>query len=173
MIVEDKKERWKPPPFLMMRNINMPSFPSLMVFFHKKIEKQRSFIAPQALSGDTELTARAANVLNSDAKVRKNSKTMKFDNFFEDFKTIGASTNSTTSENTNNTESGGNPAGFDALINRIEQLAIENSKLKDVVGEKNQYISELENRLSKYEDVKKSCLIYHCDFQKIILNKRR
>lgn len=76
-------------------------------------------------------------------------------NFFEDFKTIGASTNSTTSENTNNTESGGNPAGFDALINRIEQLAIENSKLKDVVGEKNQYISELENRLSKYEDVKK------------------
>ena len=76
-------------------------------------------------------------------------------NFFEDFKTIGASTNSTTSEDTNNTESGGNPAGFDALINRIEQLAIENSKLKDVVGEKNQYISELENRLSKYEDVKK------------------
>lgn len=26
-----RKERWKPPPFLMMRNINMPSFPSLMV----------------------------------------------------------------------------------------------------------------------------------------------
>ena len=36
----------------------------------KKIEKQRDFKAPQALSGDTELTARAANVLNSVAKVQ-------------------------------------------------------------------------------------------------------
>ena len=42
----------------------------LIIFPIKKIEKQRSFIAPQALSGDTELTARAANVLNSAAKVR-------------------------------------------------------------------------------------------------------
>ena len=29
--IRGKKERWKPPPFLMMRNINMPSFPSLML----------------------------------------------------------------------------------------------------------------------------------------------
>lgn len=32
-----QKERWKPPPFLMMRNINMPSFPSLMVQRYNKI----------------------------------------------------------------------------------------------------------------------------------------
>ena len=43
----------------------------------KKIEKQRDFKAPQALSGDTELTARAANVLNSVAKVQNNSETTK------------------------------------------------------------------------------------------------
>ena len=48
----------------------MPSFPSLMVQRYNKIEKQRDFKAPQALSGDTELTARAANVLNSVAKVQ-------------------------------------------------------------------------------------------------------
>ena len=37
----------------------------LIIFPIKKIEKQREYNAPQALSGDTELTARAANVLNS------------------------------------------------------------------------------------------------------------
>ena len=61
----------------MMRNINMPSFPSLMVQRYNKIEKQRDFKAPQALSGDTELTARAANVLNSVAKVQHNFETTK------------------------------------------------------------------------------------------------
>ena len=61
----------------MMRNINMPSFPSLMVQRYKEIEKQRDFKAPQALSGDTELTARAANVLNSVAKVQRKSETTK------------------------------------------------------------------------------------------------
>ena len=50
----------------------------LIIFPIKKIEKQREYNAPQALSGDTELTARAANVLNSAAKVRQNSETMKF-----------------------------------------------------------------------------------------------
>ncbi len=40
-------------------------------------EKQRDFKAPQALSGDTELTARAANVLNSVAKVQQNFETAK------------------------------------------------------------------------------------------------
>ena len=49
----------------------------LMVQRYKKIEKQRDFKAPQALSGDTELTARAANVLNSVAKVQKNSEISK------------------------------------------------------------------------------------------------
>ena len=43
----------------------------------KKIEKQRDFKAPQALSGDTELTARAANVLNSAAKVQNKSEITK------------------------------------------------------------------------------------------------
>jgi len=43
----------------------------------KKIEKQRDFKAPQALLGDTELTARAANVLNSVAKVQHNFETAK------------------------------------------------------------------------------------------------
>ena len=46
-------------------------------FSNKKIEKQREFKAPQALSGDTELTARAANVLNSVAKVQHNFETTK------------------------------------------------------------------------------------------------
>ena len=46
-------------------------------FSNKKIEKQRDFKAPQALSGDTELTARAANVLNSVAKVQNNSEITK------------------------------------------------------------------------------------------------
>ncbi len=46
-------------------------------FSNKKIEKQRDFKAPQALSGDTELTARAANVLNSVAKVQHNFETTK------------------------------------------------------------------------------------------------
>lgn len=46
-------------------------------YFGKKIEKQRDFKAPQALSGDTELTARAANVLNSAAKVQNNSEITK------------------------------------------------------------------------------------------------
>ena len=55
----------------------MPSFPSLMVQRYNKIEKQRDFKAPQALSGDTELTARAANVLNSVAKVQHNFETTK------------------------------------------------------------------------------------------------
>ena len=55
----------------------MPSFPSLMVQRYNKIEKQRDFKAPQALSGDTELTARAANVLNSVAKVQQNFETAK------------------------------------------------------------------------------------------------
>lgn len=45
--------------------------------FNKKIEKQRDFKAPQALSGDTELTARAANVLNSAAKVQNKSEITK------------------------------------------------------------------------------------------------
>ena len=62
----------------MMRNINMPSFPSLMVQRYNKIEKQRDFKAPQALSGDTELTARAANVLNSVAKVQQNFEIAKY-----------------------------------------------------------------------------------------------
>ena len=44
---------------------------------YKKIEKQRDFKAPQALSGDTELTARAANVLNSGAKVQNKSEITK------------------------------------------------------------------------------------------------
>ena len=55
----------------------MPSFPSLILQRYKKIEKQRDFKAPQALSGDTELTARAANVLNSAAKVQQNSEITK------------------------------------------------------------------------------------------------
>ena len=46
-------------------------------FSNKKIEKQRDFKAPQALSYDTELTARAANVLNSVAKVQHNFETTK------------------------------------------------------------------------------------------------
>ena len=46
-------------------------------FSNKKIEKQRDYNAPQALPGDTELTARAANVLNSAAKVRQNSEITK------------------------------------------------------------------------------------------------
>ena len=50
---------------------------TLANFSTKKIEKQRDFKAPQALSGDTELTARAANVLNSAAKVQNNSETTK------------------------------------------------------------------------------------------------
>ena len=48
-----------------------------MVQRYKEIEKQRDFKAPQALSGDTELTARAANVLNSVAKVQRKSETTK------------------------------------------------------------------------------------------------
>ena len=36
---EEKKERWKLPPFLVMRNIIMPSFPSLMVQRYKQILK--------------------------------------------------------------------------------------------------------------------------------------
>ena len=50
-----------------------PPSPHANYFSNKKIEKQRDFKAPQALSGDTELTARAANVLNSAAKVQLNS----------------------------------------------------------------------------------------------------
>ena len=43
----------------------------------QKFGEQRDFKAPQALSGDTELTARAANVLNSVAKVQQNFETAK------------------------------------------------------------------------------------------------
>lgn len=68
-------------------------------------------------------------------------------NFFEDFKTVGKA-----AQNTEDYEA---PLGFSEMINRIEQLAVENSKLKDIVGEKNQYISELENKLSNSEEVKK------------------
>ena len=50
-----------------------PPSPHANYFSNKKIEKQRDYNAPQALSGDTELTARAANVLNSAAKVQQNS----------------------------------------------------------------------------------------------------
>lgn len=44
----------------------------------QKFGEQRDFKAPQALSGDTELTARAANVLNSVAKVQHNFDTTKY-----------------------------------------------------------------------------------------------
>ena len=54
-----------------------PPSPHANYFSNKKIEKQRDYNAPQALSGDTELTARAANVLNSVAKVRQNSEITK------------------------------------------------------------------------------------------------
>ena len=43
----------------------------------KKIEKQRVFKAQKALSGDTDKSAGAANVLNSFAKVQQNSETSK------------------------------------------------------------------------------------------------
>lgn len=54
-----------------------PPSPHANYFSNKKIEKQRDYNAPQALSGDTELTARAANVLNSAAKVQQNSEITK------------------------------------------------------------------------------------------------
>ena len=58
----------------------------------QKFGEQRDFKAPQALSGDTELTARAANVLNSVAKVQQ---------YFETTKDLAKSTATVGLHNTN------------------------------------------------------------------------